>query len=70
MSFKRFEFLVAWRYLKSKRKDGFISIITWLSLIGISLGVATLIIVMSVMNGFREDMLSKILYEWSYNCCI
>ncbi len=61
MSFKKFEFLIAWRYLKSKRKDGFISIITWLSLIGISLGVATLIIVMSVMNGFREDMLSKIL---------
>ncbi len=61
MSFKKFEFLIAWRYLKSKRKDGFISIITWLSLIGISLGVATLIIVMSVMNGFRDDMLSKIL---------
>ena len=61
MTFKKFEFLVAWRYLKSKRKDGFISIITWLSLIGISLGVATLIIVMSVMNGFREDMLAKIL---------
>ncbi len=59
--FKYFEFLIAWRYLKSKRKDGFISIITWLSLIGISLGVATLIIVMSVMNGFREEMLSKIL---------
>ncbi len=59
--FKGFEFLIAWRYLKSKRKDGFISIITWLSLIGITLGVATLIIVMSVMNGFRDDMLSKIL---------
>jgi lipoprotein-releasing system permease protein len=56
-----FEFFVAWRYLKSKRKDGFISIITWLSLIGIMLGVAVLIIVMSVMNGFREEMLSKIL---------
>lgn len=61
MIFKRFEFLVAWRYLKSKRKDGFISIITWLSLIGITLGVATLIIVMSVMNGFRDEMLEKIL---------
>lgn len=61
MALKSFQFLVAWRYLKSKRKDGFISIITWLSLIGISLGVATLIIVMSVMNGFREEMLSKIL---------
>ena len=61
MMFKPFEFIIAWRYLKSKRKDGFISIITWLSLIGITLGVATLIIVMSVMNGFREEMLSKIL---------
>ncbi|MGN0929188.1 MAG: lipoprotein-releasing ABC transporter permease subunit [Alphaproteobacteria bacterium] len=61
MFIKYFEFLVAWRYLKSKRKDGFISIISWLSLIGITLGVATLIIVMSVMNGFREEMLSKIL---------
>ncbi len=59
--FKYFEFLVAWRYLKSKRKDGFISVISWLSLIGITLGVATLIIVMSVMNGFRDEMLSKIL---------
>lgn len=61
MFIKYFEFLVAWRYLKSKRKDGFISIISWLSLIGITLGVATLVIVMSVMNGFREEMLSKIL---------
>ena len=61
MLFKNFEFLVSWRYLKSKRKDGFISVITWLSLIGIMLGVATLIIVMSVMNGFRDEMLSKIL---------
>lgn len=61
MFFKNYEFLIAWRYLKSKRKDGFISIITLLSFIGITLGVATLIVVMSVMNGFREEMLSKIL---------
>lgn len=61
MVFQYFEFLVAWRYLKSKRKDGFISVITWLSLVGIMLGVATLVIVMSVMNGFREEMLAKIL---------
>ncbi len=61
MLFKNYEFLIAWRYLKSKRKDGFISIITLLSFIGITLGVATLIVVMSVMNGFREEMLSKIL---------
>jgi len=59
--FKRFEWIVALRYLRAKRKDGFISVITWLSLIGITLGVATLITVMSVMNGFREEMLSKIM---------
>jgi lipoprotein-releasing system permease protein len=59
--FKRFEVIVAVRYLRAKRKDGFISVITWLSLIGITLGVATLITVMSVMNGFREEMLSKIM---------
>jgi len=59
--FKKFEWIVAIRYLRAKRKDGFISVITWLSLIGITLGVATLITVMSVMNGFREEMLSKIM---------
>jgi len=47
--------------LKSRRDEGFISIISWFSLIGISLGVATLIIVMSVMNGFREELLSRII---------
>ena len=59
--FKKFEWIIAVRYLRAKRKDGFISVITWLSLIGITLGVATLITVMSVMNGFREQMLAKIL---------
>ncbi len=61
MFFKKYELMIAWRYLKSKRKDGFISVISFLSFIGITLGVATLIVVMSVMNGFREEMLSKIL---------
>lgn len=58
--FSAFEFGVARRYLRS-RKDGFISIIAWFSLIGIALGVATLIIVMSVMNGFRAELINRIL---------
>ncbi len=57
----KFERLVAWRYLRSRRQEGFISVITFLSLLGICLGVATLIIVMSVMNGFRGELFKKIL---------
>ncbi|MDP6786036.1 MAG: lipoprotein-releasing ABC transporter permease subunit [Rhodospirillales bacterium] len=53
--------MVAMRYLRSRRREGFISFITWMSLLGIALGVATLIIVMAVMNGFRHELLSRIL---------
>ena len=49
------------RYMRSRRSEGFISVIAWFSLIGISLGVATLIIVMSVMNGFRVELVGRIL---------
>ncbi len=56
-----FERLVAFRYLRARRQEGFISVVAWFSLIGIMLGVATLIIVMSVMNGFRGELLSRIL---------
>ena len=59
--FSRLEFLIAIRYLKSKRKEGFISIIAIFSFIGIMIGVATLIIVMSVMNGFRYELIERIL---------
>lgn len=59
--FSAFERLVAFRYLRSRRKEGFISVITWFSLLGICLGVATLIIVMAVMNGFRQELLDRIL---------
>jgi lipoprotein-releasing system permease protein len=52
---------VALRYLKPSRKEGFISVIAGFSFLGITLGVATLIIVMSVMNGFREDLFNRIL---------
>jgi len=49
------------RYLRARRQEGFISVIAWFSLMGIALGVATLIIVMSVMNGFRHELLGRIL---------
>ena len=61
MFFSKFERLVARRYLKAKRREGFISVITGFAFTGIALGVATLIIVMSVMNGFRHELLSRIL---------
>lgn len=56
-----FERMVAGRYLRGRGRESFISVIAWFSLIGIALGVATLIVVMSVMNGFREQLLSRIL---------
>ena len=53
--------MVAWRYLRSKKAEGFVSVIAGFSFMGILLGVATLIIVMSVMNGFREELFGRIL---------
>lgn len=53
--------MVAWRYLRSKKSEGFVSVTAGFSFAGIMLGVATLIIVMSVMNGFREELFSRIL---------
>ncbi len=55
------ERMIAWRYLRSRRKETVISVIASISFIGIMLGVATLIIVMAVMNGFRAELLSRIL---------
>ena len=51
---------IIFRYLKTRKKDGFLNIITLFSFLGISLGVAVLIIVMSVMNGFRTELINKI----------
>ena len=51
---------ITFRYLKTRKKDGFLNVITIFSFIGISLGVAVLVIVMSVMNGFRSDLIKKI----------
>jgi lipoprotein-releasing system permease protein len=59
--FAPFEWLLAMRYLRARRKEGFISVIAGFSFLGILLGVATLVVVMAVMNGFRKELFSKIL---------
>ena len=61
LMFGAFERLVALRYLAARKGERFVSFNAWFSLIGIALGVATLIIVMSVMNGFRQELLGRIL---------
>src|SRR5215475_11364756 len=59
--FAPFEFMLSLRYLRAQRQDGFVSVNAGFSFLGIMLGVATLIVVMAVMNGFRKDLLDKIL---------
>jgi lipoprotein-releasing system permease protein len=59
--FAAFEWVIALRYLRARRAESFVSVISGFSLVGIALGVATLIIVMSVMNGFRHELLARIL---------
>lgn len=59
MAFAAVERLIAFRYLRARREEGFISVIAGFSLVGIALGVGTLIVVMSVMNGFRIEMLRQ-----------
>ena len=59
--FSPVERMLAFRYVRSRRAEGFISVIAWFSLAGITLGVATLIVVMSVMNGFRAELVGRIL---------
>ncbi|MEO3430051.1 lipoprotein-releasing ABC transporter permease subunit [Pelagibius sp. CAU 1746] len=61
MVFNAFERMVAGRYLRARREEGFVSVIAVFSFLGIMLGVAVLIIVMAVMNGFRQELLSRIL---------
>jgi lipoprotein-releasing system permease protein len=56
-----FEVFLGMRYLKAKRKQAFISVITLISILGVMTGVMALIVVLSVMNGFRADLMSKIL---------
>jgi len=59
--FAGFEWMLAGRYLRARRREGFISVISLFSFLGILLGVATLIVVMAVLNGFRAELLDKIL---------
>ncbi|MDC9701692.1 MAG: ABC transporter permease, partial [Alphaproteobacteria bacterium] len=59
--FSNFEWILALRYLRSQRKDGFISVIAGFSFLGIAVGVATMIVVLAVMNGFRKELMDKFL---------
>ncbi|MBT0958610.1 lipoprotein-releasing ABC transporter permease subunit [Alphaproteobacteria bacterium KMM 3653] len=59
--FARFEWLIAWRYLRAKRAEGGVSVMTWISLIGIMLAVFALIAVLAVRSGFREEFVDTIL---------
>lgn len=58
--FAKFEFLIAWRYLRAKRSEGGVSVMTWISLIGIALAVAAMIIVLAVRSGFRTELVDTI----------
>jgi lipoprotein-releasing system permease protein len=57
--FSPVERMLAWRYLRTRRREGFIALTSWFAIIGIALGVATLILVTSLMNGIREEMTSR-----------
>ncbi|TQS72327.1 lipoprotein-releasing ABC transporter permease subunit [Rhodobacteraceae bacterium] len=59
--FAPFEFMIAWRYLRARRAEGGVSVMTWISLIGITLGVAALIITLAVRSGFRAEFVDTIL---------
>ena len=59
--FARFEWMIAFRYLRARRAHGSISVIAGFSFLGIVLGVAALIVVMAVMNGFRHDLMEKMI---------
>ncbi len=59
--FAAFEWQIAWRYLRARRREGGISVIAWYALVGVMLGVATLIVVQAVMIGFREEFTDRIL---------
>ena len=59
--FSRFEFMIAWRYLRAKRAEGGVSVMTWISLIGITLAVFALIATLAVRSGFRAEFVDTIL---------
>ncbi len=59
--FSRFEFLIAWRYLRARRSEGGVSVMTWISLVGITLGVMALVATLAVRAGFRDELVKTIL---------
>lgn len=59
--FSRYEFMIAWRYLRARRAEGGVSVMTWISLIGIALGVMALIATLAVRSGFRAEFVDTIL---------
>ncbi len=59
--FSRFEWMIAWRYLRARRSEGGVSVMTWISLVGIMLAVAALIITLAVRSGFRDEFVATIL---------
>ena len=59
--FARFEWMIAWRYLRARRAEGGVSVMTWISLVGITLAVAALIITLAVRAGFRAEFVDTIL---------
>jgi lipoprotein-releasing system permease protein len=59
--FSGFEFMIAWRYLRARRAEGGVSVMTWISLIGITLAVFALIATMAVRAGFRAEFVDTIL---------
>lgn len=59
--FSAFEFMIAWRYLRAKRAEGGVSVMTWISLVGIALGVMALVATLAVRAGFRDEMVKTIL---------
>ena len=61
IGFSRFEFMIAWRYLRARRAEGGVSVMTWISLIGIALGVMALIATLAVRAGFRAEFVDTIL---------
>ena len=59
--FSRFEWMIAWRYLRARRSEGGVSVMTWISLIGITLAVFALIATLAVRSGFRTEFVDTIL---------
>ncbi|MFT5968415.1 MAG: lipoprotein-releasing system permease protein, partial [Yoonia sp.] len=59
--FAKFEWMIAWRYIRAKRAEGGVSIMTWISLIGVTLAVFALIATLSVRSGFRAEFVDTIL---------